>query len=179
MITFQPITFHHRISKVRPSNKSSGIKEIIRLLHETYVACCAEKTESSQINFIIKMFYLITIKKPLKLQYPHHSLVLAIPRFMPSYCSRHSTHCPYQSKISLGSFAVQFLDHLRSGSLAGSGSRFVYRSFAVLYSNPEESPKETLLWQRYKQNKYHSKTPQCYEHSCKQVIFYLLGSTLR
>ena len=28
-----------------------------------------------------------------------------------------------------------------------------------------------LLWQRYKQNKYHSVTPQCYQHSCKQVIW--------
>ena len=45
-------------------------------------------------------------------------------------------------------------------------------------SDPEDSPKETLLWQRYKQNKYHSETPQRYVHSCKEIILYLLGSTL-
>ena len=44
-------------------------------------------------------------------------------------------------------------------------------------SNPKESRKETLLWQKYKQNKYHSETSQRYVHSCNQVIFYLLGST--
>ena len=45
-------------------------------------------------------------------------------------------------------------------------------------SNPEESRKETLLWQKNKQNNYHSETPQLYVHSYKQVIVYLLGSTL-
>ena len=45
MITFQPITFEHRISKVIPSTKSRT-NDIIRLLRETYVKCCDEEIES-------------------------------------------------------------------------------------------------------------------------------------